>query len=97
MEILGWVGDGDPYGSDRAEDHAPKADRVKKIGYRASGWVAVTEGRVSSPVYAPQGGQGTGQVGGVAVTSEEGFLLSRQGLRTSRQTGYRTSVRFAFA
>ena len=26
------MGDGDPYGSDRAEDHAPKADRVKKIG-----------------------------------------------------------------
>ena len=29
MKILGWVGDGDLYGSDRAEDHAPKADRVK--------------------------------------------------------------------
>ena len=53
MKILGWVGDGDLYGSDRAEDHAPKVDRVKKIG--ASGWVVVTEGRVSSPVYIPQG------------------------------------------
>ena len=31
MKILGWSGDGDPYGPDRAEDHAPKADRVKKI------------------------------------------------------------------
>ena len=60
--------------SDRAEDHASQDTWVKKIGYRASGWVVVTEGRVSSPVYAPQGGQGTGQVGGVAVTSEEGFF-----------------------
>ena len=23
MKILGWVGDGDLFGSDRAEDHAP--------------------------------------------------------------------------
>ena len=30
MKILGWVGDGDLSGSGRAEDHAPKADRVKK-------------------------------------------------------------------
>ena len=29
MKILGWGGDGDPYGPDRAEDHAPWSDRVK--------------------------------------------------------------------
>ena len=44
-EILGWVVTVTSLARKADRDHAPKADRVKRIG--ASGWVVVTEGRVS--------------------------------------------------
>ena len=56
-QILGWVGDGDLYGSDRAEDHAPKADRVKM---KILGWVGDGDlyGSDRAEDHAPQGRQG---------------------------------------
>ena len=73
MEILGWVGDGDHYGSDRAEDHAPKADRVKMKMLR---WVGDGDlyGSDRAEDHAPQGRKGQEDrmmkiLGWVTVTS----------------------------
>ena len=39
MKILGWVGDGDLYGSDRAEDHAPQGRQGQEDRMKILEWV----------------------------------------------------------